>query len=337
MKPFIPRERAIRMPSRPTLRFLFLSLALIPALLARDAGEIAGPSSGAVFDEQTGAIRPIVGVPGSAYLGAPLIAGFEKASVAPSGKLALGWREGALFSILDLGAASPRLIPTEVPLARADRMVWNASSTAAAVYSASDRSLAILRDLGSDSFTAETLEISSLSGDIISLLLSSSAKTAIAGTADGVYLIESGSDARRLMTVANPAAIAFGKDDQTLYVGERDTGQIWEIAGLSGDAGPVLFADQRAGLMSVVGIQVSAAKNSLIAAGRESRTLVVFNLTTREVTASVELDFTPTCLSPSGADSAWVLNSLAQTSEPLFMVDVRDRPSVVFVPVGREQ
>ena len=53
---------------------------------------MSGPIPGFVFHSPTRSIRPIVGVPGSAYLGAMVAQDFDAASVSPLGKSGLATR-----------------------------------------------------------------------------------------------------------------------------------------------------------------------------------------------------------------------------------------------------
>ena len=83
---------------KTTTLFFVLLLCVFPAL-AGDQTSVGGPVSGFVFDQKQHTLRPMLGVPGSAYLGDALLANLDAAAVAPDGQSALVVQEGDLFRI----------------------------------------------------------------------------------------------------------------------------------------------------------------------------------------------------------------------------------------------
>jgi len=184
--------------------------------------QFSGPSTGLVYDQPSRTIRPILGVPGSAYLGSPVLSGLPFTSLSPDGTLGitLGGPAPALLS----GLLSS--LPVETPLDQAisapDRVFWSADSTTAVLYSSAERLLQRLR-IQSGNVVAETpapLEV---------------VPAGIAVTADHIYLAHK--DGRRILAfpgltpvlderdgLAEPVALALSADGRSLYVVERADG-----------------------------------------------------------------------------------------------------------------
>ena len=77
-------------------RLLPLLCCLAMAGVSQDRSDLRGPVSRVVFDQNARALRPMLGVPGAAYLAAPLVSGIDAASVSPDGSAALAVQEGRL-------------------------------------------------------------------------------------------------------------------------------------------------------------------------------------------------------------------------------------------------
>src|SRR5512134_3362781 len=82
------RERLHTHMRNPKFLACGLLLLALGAAFGQDGG-LTGPVSGMVFDADSRSLRPVVGVPGAAYLGQPAVSGLDWASVAPNGRAAL--------------------------------------------------------------------------------------------------------------------------------------------------------------------------------------------------------------------------------------------------------
>ncbi len=128
-------------------RWKFLTLALLATSLLAQTN-LQGPVSGYVFDAAEGAIRPLMGVPGASYLGEPVVASLDFASIAPSGNLALCGRGGRLFLVRGFESGNTRWLELENDTS-VDRMSWAADSDSVALYSAATDRLRMWSGLGS--------------------------------------------------------------------------------------------------------------------------------------------------------------------------------------------
>lgn len=323
------------------VRLFSLVLFVWTALLHGDESRLSGPVSGFIFDRYSHAIRPMLGVPGSSYLGKGVVLNLEAAGIAPDGTAALAVKEGELRLLRNLKSFNPVSVGVEGAISQADRFAWNRDASAAAVYSSASRQVQVLRNLTETVRVQDTLDLSSLPGRVSTLALDSSGERLLVGVESeqggGVYLMASGSPARLVAAARNPVAVSLARQDRDVFIVDRDRQQLWQIQDFEAAPTPLLLADEGSGLAAPVGVQVSKDGQRLFAANSGSNTLLVFDLNARAVTSRIELDFTPTVLSPFGERSLLLLNSGGDGSEPFFVLDTNESPTVYFVPAGREE
>src|SRR5712692_1991606 len=128
------------------MRCATVALLFALAALGQDT-RLSGPVSGFVFHEPSQSIRPIVGVPGSAYLGTALAQGFDAASVSPLGKFALATLGGKLYLLRGLDGGQSEPAPIEGSIDAVDRFAWSPDGASAVAYSGDSRRAQILRNL----------------------------------------------------------------------------------------------------------------------------------------------------------------------------------------------
>ena len=190
---------------------LFLALFL-SVLLPLMAQTLSGPVAGFVFDTEQRSIRPVLGVAGSAYAGGALVGGLDQAAVSPDGKMALIAREGGLYLIRNLGAGmpEPQLLAENVGVI--DEMVWDADSSAAAIYCAAAGALRLVSDLGGTPKVEDPVDVAALGAHLSSLTLAG--RSILAGFEDGegaaLYLVPGeGATARLLMRLGAARAVTL--------------------------------------------------------------------------------------------------------------------------------
>ena len=148
-----------------TSRLLIALGALAISGWAQPSAGLAGPVTGFIFDAQLGAVRPMLGLPGAAYLGPAAATGLDAASVAPDGSAALAVeRGGKLVLYSGLRSATPVALPLSGAIAGADRFAWAGISGAAAVYSSRTGQAQILTGLASSPAAAAPIYLSGLPG-----------------------------------------------------------------------------------------------------------------------------------------------------------------------------
>ena len=116
-----------------TLRLLIALGALAVTGWAQSSAGLAGPVTGFVFDAQAGAVRPMLGIPGAAYLGNVVAAGLQAASVSPNGSAALAVQQGGKLVLYSgLRTALPVTLAVSGAIAGADHFAWGPGSGTAA-------------------------------------------------------------------------------------------------------------------------------------------------------------------------------------------------------------
>jgi hypothetical protein len=299
-----------------------------------EESRMSGPVPGFVYHGPTRSIRPIVGIPGSAYLGAMVAQDFDDASISPLGKSALATRGGRLYFLQGLDTGEPLVTPIEGAIPGIDRIVWSQDGLGAAVYSSGSRQAQILRSLHASQMPGveSLLDLSSTESAVSALLFDG--KRLLAG-AGGVYVADP-TGLKRLIQTANPAALTLGAGNRDLFVADRDSNQIWMIRDYAGDATPMVFIDERSGLSSPVGLRVAGNGRYLLIANSGNRSVDAMEISTRSALKHIDLNFAPSRLDGVGPGALALLNSGAD-GEPLYLVDSGEDLAVYFVPAGSKE
>ena len=103
------------------------------AAWAANNASVQAPMTGYIFDAQARAVRPMIGMPGGAYLGTPIATGLDAAWVSPDGSTAFAMEKGQLTLYVGLGGANPTGVPVNGAIAP-DSFAWSPDSTGAAIY-----------------------------------------------------------------------------------------------------------------------------------------------------------------------------------------------------------
>lgn len=292
-----------------------LSIAAGGLCLAQEA-RLTGPVSGLVYDEQTRAIRAILGVPGASYLSAPLIEHLDFASVAPTGDRAVAVREGRL-SLVTFGT-DVEWQTLDGEYAGASRAAWSTDSKSFAVFGA-EEGLSLYRD-GKLTSLGHPAEISAL-------LV---ADQVFYASKDGVYAAGE-SEPRLLASIEGASGLAL--DGGTLYAASRARNEVLAIRNYA-------ESPEMALLTSEVAAPVALAldNGTLLAASADARALYRLNTSTGEVLATIALDFAPDSLTLFARANGTALYSLRTRASQTDALEVFDaaRASAFFVPAAAE-
>jgi hypothetical protein len=296
----------------------------------------SGPVAGYLFDAEQRAIRPVLGVAGSAYAGGALVGGVEQAAVAPSGKMALVVREGGLYLIRNLAQEAPESELLAESIGTIDEIVWNADSSAAVLYSSAARTLRLAGGLDSTPMAGEAIDVAPLGARLSALALAG--KTILAGFDDSegsaLYLVPgAGETPRLLVRLAMARAVALAGNGRDAFVTDGASGEILEIRNFAGEFEVLSFA-AAGSVESPVGLAISRDGNTLYAASATTKEVLAFSLTSREAVGRMPLDFEPSFLKPLAGGSLYVMNHAERGSRPLLVLDTGQSPGVYFVPVS---
>jgi hypothetical protein len=306
-----------------------LVLVAAPVLSAAGETRLTGPVSGFVFDAPSRAIRPILGIPGAAYLGAALVSDVDLAAVSADGKAALAVRGGKLFEARGLDSGSPVLAEIEGAIGDATRLAWSRNSGAAAVYSAGSRRLQLFARNG----RLRPGEPIGISGDVAALAVEDSGERALVAmeseNGDGVYVAEPGAGTRLVAPVERIGGLALG--DGRAFAGDRGRNQILEIRGYATAGEVLLFASDATGIGDPIALAVSADQRRLFAAGGSGKDVAVFDLESRERTALLTMDFEAAGMEPL-SPTLFLLKPANAEGEPIQVLEAGLHPAVYFVP-----
>lgn len=297
------------------MRKTILSFLLAGIALQAQEGRISGPVAATFFDEATGTLRAINGVPGAGYL-SDALATADGAAVSPDGRFALIASQQRTVSI-DLLSGATQLVSE----GDASSFAWSADSSMAAFIQ--DGALKIwkrdgntLREVGAAPSSASRLALDARSENIYAL------------ASGGVTRFHEGEAAFVLAPVADAVSLVLDAEGKSLYTVSRSERQVLEIDARNG--GAVLFARDAA---NPVGVALTRDGSLLVADG-ESRSVLRYNRSSRVLTATVELSFSPSRLDSIG-EGVFLLNQRSK-QEPLEVVALQPALAAFFVPAPQE-
>jgi hypothetical protein len=311
---------------------LCLCILVIAALnLGAQQTSLSGPISGYVFEASSRSIRPIMGIPGAAYIGDAVAAGLDWAAIAPGGSSALARTGGEVYLITGLESNLSWSI-VEGALPDAGRIAWSADATAAVIASSTEGRIQFIR-------AAAAGPAVDLPGRVSALAMGPSGDYAVVGVeaeaGGGLYLVGTEGEPRLLAAVGQAAAIALAANERDLFVADATSRQVLEIANFRQEAARMVFADEGSGISDPVGLALSRDGRLLLLANKSQRTLNAYVLATRSLWSQIELDFEPSFLEPLSRNSLFLLKAGGEASEPLLVLDASREPAVYFVPAGR--
>lgn len=302
------------------------------AAIAAAGDQMAGPTSGLLIDPETRAIRPIVGVPGSAYAGESAVREADFALAAPDGRTALISRDSALFVLRRLDAEQPvwRSLGDEtVALGRA---AWSQDAKALALHLPETARLQLWSGMQDAPEIAGEVDLSTVEGSLTALSVASDGRTAFAAFESeehGVlYILKAGETPRMLMPLNLPGAMTI--QDSALYVADRERNEVIRIENWDFSLSVSTVATAAHGVANPVGIALANRGETLLVANGETRQVIAIGVKSSAVEAAVELDFIPTRLEPTG--SVFLLASGIAGERPAQVLDAASM-KVFFVPI----
>jgi sugar lactone lactonase YvrE len=191
----------------------------------------------------------------------------------------------------------------------------------------------VLRNLNGTPTPEDAIDLSSLNGPVSALAFDG--KRLLIGAA-AVYLADGQSAPKLLVQAANPIALSLDSAKGDLYVADQTNNQIWMVRAYADDATPMLFADERAGVSSPVGIRVSRDGRRLLIANSGNKAIDALEISTRATLGHIDLDFTPGRMEALGSGPLSLLN-FSGPDGPLYVLDGAADLAVYFVPAGGSQ
>jgi hypothetical protein len=287
--------------------------------------------TGFVFDSQTLAIRPMLGIPGAAYIGAPVASQVAAAAVSPDGSAAFVIQLGRLVLYTGLRGTAPTSVTVNNAILGVDRFAWAADGSAAAVYSSKSAQAQILTNLAQTPAAGTPIDLSGIQGTVGALAFDGQHIVAGAPSTEsgGIYLAGPQTALERIAAASSPSAIVIA--GANLYFADRQSQQIWEVENYAKTPAAVLFASD-SGISAPAGLQLSADGLRLYAANAGNQKLTIYEVASRSALQSIDLDFTPTGLDRFGASSVYLLSSSGQGPLHVLSDGNTAKIAVYFVP-----
>lgn len=298
-------------------------------------GSVGGPLSGYVGDVPTQSIRPIVGVPGGAHLGAAVLQDVARAWVAPEGARAVILRQDRYFLVsgLETGIVRTEEAALEIPGPEAV-VAWSADGTAVVVGSNGRLQVAKWGEAEKVWAVDGIREVPE--GPISALAVDpklGAVAVALANTGGGaVYAGWSRQDPLELIYEGEAVgALAFTHTGETLYVADRAAGQILSFI-RSGARTDSAITSDREEYRDVIALAVASDDSALYSVHAERRVVVRHGIADRSI-HTVNVEGVPSRIVSIPASGLFIVAVREKATDAVLALDVHS-DALYFIPGG---
>lgn len=312
------------------------------------AAPVSLPALGFVLDNSQ-RLHPVLGVVGSASIGAPLELGFDvvRAAVPPGHEYILASASGSDWpQLLQIRGNTITVWPLNAfvnaqnPLAAAlttatvDGMVLSFTGSAAALFSESQRRIIAFTNMSQSPTLAGTFEFGE-PGSVSAFGISDDGMTVAVGISDGnagsLFLQKLGQPARLIASMRHPSAITFLHRSDNAVVADDVDNTIYALSG--GQVFSVATAD--AGISGPVAI-ASSNDNGRVFVGNSQTGSVITLGASGPIGGPQYCNCTLSTLQPLNVDSVFRLTDFS--GGPVVLLNASGvSPRMIFVPVKGSQ
>jgi hypothetical protein len=304
---------------------------------------LTGPLLGRFFDPHIHAIRPILGIPGSAVVGGAIGVGFPMitAAISPQQGYALGISHDGAVDVIAFAASGPTVQVVQDTEGTPDRIVISPGGASAALYYGFANSVQILTGLPNAPQVIRQVDISSLPNapnmEAISddgTLLLEGVREGVSGSAPHgeVFLFTSDNTApRSIAVVQNASALTFVPQSSGALIADNLAGSIMMVQNVASGANIAwTFTSQQ--LPAPDSVRASADGQSVLVGASTSGTVAILDASGANAVI-VACGCEPSELHPLNTTS-----SIYQITEPanglLWILDANaSYPRIAFVPI----
>jgi hypothetical protein len=304
---------------------VLVSVCLLACSLYGQAGKLARPSMGFVFDPSAHTLRRIEGIPGAALVGSPVEFGFalSAAYVAPRLDSAFVMADGVCRAhLFRLTADAPRELAVD-SLGSCLLAVYSPSGTAAALYSTG--SVLVIKGLPDAPVAAATIRLRPNPRPQrplpFTLAVSDDGQYLLYGAGGLIELFGVAGDRRQVAHGPREVTAAFAPGGHDAAVIQRD--KVTLFHDIAGAATVRTFP----GIEMPSGVAFSPDGQKLFVASMGLPSVTIIQVATGDHT-ELPCDCTPSTLTPMG--SLFRLNELG--TEPLWLLDSASDRALFFVP-----
>jgi hypothetical protein len=319
--------------------FIGASIATLSWLAGSAAAQTAifhGPILGFVYIDGSRTIRPLLGIPGAARMGAPIIGNIDFASIAPNSNSALITKAGQSSFIRGLAELTPVSSSVNGLIDAVDRVVWNRDGSVALLYSSSGNQLQRIQVSATGASPDPPMDLSPW-GTLTALTIDPAGRHIAFGVAgSGLYFFTAGQSPALLSSMAQPSVAAFDGTGQHLYAVDLAQQQIFEFDSATNTLAFAALSQPNAPAVTPIGLAVSGDGRYLLLADSAAQAVRVYDTVSASVAATIPLDFPPSRFEALSPVPTFLLNG-GNPTEWLMLLNARQLPGLSFVPANREE
>jgi hypothetical protein len=288
--------------------------------------------------DQSGGLRPIIGIAGAASVGAALNLGFPviSASVPASHDYILATAApGSWPTLLQFrdNTITARSFDGANSSVSVDRIALSPTGSVAAFLSASAGRVFAYSNLSQTPSLVGTFDMSA-AGAVSAFGISDDGKTALFGTSDGqqgaLFVSTAGKMPRPLGLIHHVSAIQFMSNSSDAIIGDDVENQVYAFS----NGQIYVIARPEDGIGSPVGIGISNDRQKVFVANSAFGSVTTIGLNGTG-TQSMSCNCTVSNLQPMSADSVFQLTDFSGSSLVLFEANSAT-PRTLFVPAGAQ-
>jgi hypothetical protein len=324
---------------RILIGILLVLLMDCAALVNAQDGAIGGPVVGFVFDADAEAIRPILGVPGSALTGAPIDAGvaLRQAAIAQNGgfAIALAGEKRSVVMVRDLVGAA-KVIAIEGAVPGPDEIILSPGGAAAVLWYKDANIAQVWRRLAGAPTVSRRLDLSVLPGPPSTLALSDDGSTVLAsapsGASESIFAFDRAGNSRLVLETSQTSAIRFLHNSGDAVIADAGNRSVLLVrkAGTSAEIVPLANG---IGVSKALGI--SADNRRALVASPDSGAVIVVDLEKGGIVDRIAVE-RASALDPLQTGAVFRLTGLSD--RPMLLLDTGAAvPRVLFVPPAVEK
>jgi len=313
-------------------------LAAAEKTIARQA--IRGSVSGFLFDPQAHELRPIVGIPGSSFLGNGMSwsADLDEIMISPvrDYALALSRDHHELVEIRQISSAATvrGIVRGASPI---DMIFVSPLGGEAVLYRRAAHTFQLLRNLPDAPHAGEEVEMPWSRGSLTTLAVGDGG-IVLAGFSDGesgaIYWIGSGGRAGVVSRMRHPSAITFVSHSHDALVADRIDNKIYLVRNITRNPATIPLASHYDGVDGPVAVEASRDGQRAIVANTHSKTILTLDLDGGSP-AVYSCHCVPTALRHLNGNAVFQLTE-SSPKGPVWLFDGdAPEPRIVFVPPYR--
>jgi hypothetical protein len=297
------------------------------------------PGSGFVFDAHSARILPIHGFPGAALLGDPLEAPIAARTLefAPGQAYAIATdAENRVFLMILGNGNAVQQIPSALAGMSDVKVRFNASGSAAVLYSATARRFQVLTGLPATPTLTDAIDLPELAGEITAMAVDANGSRVLVGVTGeargAVYLASASAPQLKFLTEArSPSDLAFSAGGNDAVVADRDANAILTVRDLNGKCMVVPLLGEADGVKAPVAIRILDNSQVVVANSASAELMLIDSaFDAAPSLRKLELAQPATRLDRLAIPGSFLLTAV--DAGPLLVLDLAKDAAVYFIP-----